>query len=270
MRDSKGDAAMILRETKNGEMLVMGQTDHSRLVGQLAAHWGNAQFAVPRPYDTVARAAAFHDYGWLRYETAPLFDAASGGTPEFRKVPASPRQIEGYKWCGDWLLADDPYASLIVTMHRAGLWSGRYDAVQHPGHPRFPNLGQEIKDFVAQSEARQQQAQKEIDPQELWTNYRLLQVWDLLGLYFCCQDPYEDYIEPVPVRYGGGRMDGVRLALKPADSRTVAFDPFPFATRPCHVQLAYRRLPAGKFADEASFRRAYYGAELDVMNFELV
>ena len=261
---------MILRETKDGTTVVMGQTDHSRLVGQLAARWGNDRFSVPQPYNTVARAAAFHDYGWLRYETAPLYDHASGQTPGFRAVPASPHQIEGYKWCGDWLLADDPYASLIVTMHRAGLWSGRYDAVTHPAHPRFPNLSQEIKDFVAQSETRQRQSKDTIDPAQLWTNYRLLQVWDLLGLYFCCQDPYEDYIEPVPLTYSGGRMDGVRLTMKPIDPRTVAFDPFPFATRPCHVQLAYRRLPSATFADEASFRRAYYESELDVMKFELV
>jgi hypothetical protein len=25
-----------------------------------------------------------------------------------------------------------------------------------------------------------------------------MQVWDLLGLYFCCQEPYEDFVEPVP------------------------------------------------------------------------
>ena len=36
---------MIIREAANGETIVIGQTDHSRLVGQLAAHWGNAEVA---------------------------------------------------------------------------------------------------------------------------------------------------------------------------------------------------------------------------------
>jgi len=36
---------MIVRKQPNGELILIGQTDHSRLVGQLAAHWGNRDFA---------------------------------------------------------------------------------------------------------------------------------------------------------------------------------------------------------------------------------
>jgi hypothetical protein len=62
---------MIVRKEANGQLLLIGQTDHSRLVGQLAAHWGNDRFAPPRPYDSVARAAAFHDTRHRRSSTMP-------------------------------------------------------------------------------------------------------------------------------------------------------------------------------------------------------
>jgi hypothetical protein len=261
---------MIVRKEPNGELTLIGQTDHSRLVGQFAAHWGNDTFATPRPYESMARAAAFHDYGWLRYETCPYFDAKTGETPNFRNVPSGPSTLEAYEWCFDWLLAGDPYASLIANMHRTGLSRARYDKVEHPVQfaGRTPNA--EMTEFVTRNEARQAQQRRDVDERELWVNYRLLQAWDLLGLYFSCQDPYEDYLTPVPIAYDAADADGVRITLTPIDSRRVKFDPFPFDQRPCQVQLGYRRLPQVTYPDEAAFRRAYFAAPIDVMKFELV
>jgi hypothetical protein len=195
---------MILRKGKGSELLLIGQTDHSKLVGQFAAHWGNERFAVPQPFDSVARAAAYHDYGWLRYETSPDFIAASGETPEFRQVPASPAQLAAYQWCIDWMAEIDPYSGLIVSMHRTGLWRGRYETIAYP-KSFTRSLVPEVEDFIARNEASQAAAREAFDPRQLWINYRLLQVWDLLGLYFCCADPCEDHIEPVPTGYDSGR-----------------------------------------------------------------
>lgn len=69
---------MIIRKGDGPGLVLIGQTDHSRFVGQLAAHWGNREFAKPQPYTSVVRAATFHDFGWLRYETSPLLGAAAG------------------------------------------------------------------------------------------------------------------------------------------------------------------------------------------------
>jgi hypothetical protein len=259
---------MIVRKQDNGELLLIGQTDHSRLVGQLAAHWGNDRFATPRPYDSVARAAAFHDYGWLRYETQPIINDA-GETPEFRQVPGGPQQLAAYQWCIDWMTSIDPYAGLIVGLHRTGLWRARYGTISHPENS-IRKLAPDTEQFIATNEARQRDEEKSFDAVELRTNYHLLQVWDLLGLYFCCQDPYDDYIEPVPLAYDGKKDNTVRLSLHALGPRKVAFEPFPFAQRACEVQLAYRRLPAARFADLAEFRRAYFQARVEVMNFELV
>jgi len=63
---------MIIRKDPSGALTLIGQTDHSRFVGQLVAHWGSRDFEAPKPYDAVVRAATFHDYSWLRYETSPL------------------------------------------------------------------------------------------------------------------------------------------------------------------------------------------------------
>jgi hypothetical protein len=257
---------MIVRKDANGTLLLIGQTDHSRLVGQFAAHWGNGRFEAPEPYESVVRAAVYHDYGWLRYETNPVVNA-DGETPDFRQVGA--RQLDSYQWCVDWMAGIDRYSGLIVSMHRTGLWKSRYDTIAHPTSFNRRDLSDEIKAFIAKHEAWQEEQQRTLDPAQVWTNYRLQQVWDLLGLYFCCAEPAEDRIEPVPTAYGAGKTEGVRLSLHPEGPRRVMLDPYPFA-RPLKVQLTAKRLPAQRFADQASFRRAYFQAPTELLEFELV
>ncbi len=259
---------MIVRKEADGTLLMIGQTEHSRLVGQLAAHWGNARFAAARPYDSVVRAAVYHDYGWLRYETSPILDEKTGETPDFRQVGG--RQLDAYQWCVDWMTGIDRYSGLLVSMHRTGLWKGRYGTIAYPDAYNPRALGPGIEDFIARHEAWQETERQTRDAAEVWSNYRLLQVWDLLGLYFCCQEPREDRIEPVPLAPSASRTDGVRLTMNPLTPRKIAFDPYPFATRPVHVQLSSRRLSDQHYPDLDSFRRAYFQAPVELLDFELV
>ncbi len=262
---------MIIRKAQSGALILIGQTDHSRLVGQLAAHWGNRDFEPPRPYDAVVRAATFHDYGWLRYETSPLIRPETGEPYPFLQVPMTEQQLGSYQWALDWMADIDPYSGLIVSMHRTGLWKGRYQTIKHPaGRYTLTALSPGIQAFIDRNEAWQERQRATLDAKGVWTNYRLLQVWDFLGLYFCCQDPYEDHIEPVPSGYAGGDDDGVRLTMKPAGPGQVAFDPYPFDVRPCRAQLAFKRVARSSFEDVESFRRAWFQADVGLKEFELV
>jgi hypothetical protein len=260
---------MIPRPQPNGELVLIPQTDHSRLVGQLAAHWGNDRFATPAPYESVVRAATFHDFGHLTYETNPLINAESGETYLFRDIPFEPRTLDSYQWCVDWLAGVDPYSGLLVSMHRTGLWQARYGTISEPaGRMNAKGQRPEIQEFITRNEGWQAQQRALLEENGVATNYHWLQVWDLLGLYFCCQEPCDDAIAPVPVGYEGG--ESVRLTMTPAGDRQVRFDPYPFDVRPLGIQINCLRLPATTYPDEASFRRAYFQAEHDVLGYEIV
>ena len=262
---------MIIRKNPDGTLTLIGQTDHSRFVGQLAAHWGNGDFEPPKPYDSVVRAATFHDFGWLRYETSPLIDGSTGEPYPFLQVPMTPQQLGAYQWSLDWMADIDPYSGLIVSMHRTGLWQGRYGLIKHPaGRYNLTTLSPEVQSLIAHNEAWQEKQRATLDAKGVWTNYRLMQVWDLLGLYFCCQEPYDDHVEPVPTTYAGSNEDGVRLTLRPDGPRRVVFDPYPFDVRPCRAQLAFRTVPRSRYEDVGSFRRAWFQADVGLMDFELV
>jgi hypothetical protein len=259
---------MIVREEPDGALLLINQTEHAKISGLFAAHWGNSEFARPHPYEPVVRAAIFHDAGWYRYETSPRYDAATGKTPNFMQVPLDRAQLDAFQWAIDWLTGIDGYAGLLINKHRTGLWRGRYGAIKHPPHLTPPSLGPMVEAFIAENEERQKAQERTKDATELWVNYQLLQFWDLLSLYFCVRQPYQQFVEPVPTRYGAG--EGVRLDLTPLGDGRVAIDPYPFDLPSLPISIPYRRLPTATFADEAAFRAAYFQALPQLMRFELV
>lgn len=261
---------MIIREPSNGEAIVIGQTDHSRFVGQLAAHWGNAEVPRPDPWESVVRAAIYHDYGWITYETNPLVNGQTGNPYKFLELPLEERQLGAYQWCIDWMAATDVYSALIISRHRTGLWKGRYGFIQHPlGKYDLHKLDQRIIELIERNEAWQDKTLQSIDEhakQTFPTNYRMLQVWDLLGLYFCCQEPYDDYIDPIPTSFNGG---GARMNMKPVGRRKVAFDPYPFDQPSLKVQISCKRLRHRKYENVAQFREAYFKAPNELLEYEI-
>jgi uncharacterized protein DUF3891 len=259
---------MIIRKEPNGELTLIPQTDHSRFVGQLAAHWGNQDFAPLEPFESVVRAATFHDYGYLKWEPDPDIDEASGEPYQFRGMPFSMRQLEAYQWCIDWLYSIDPYSGVLVSRHRTGLWKSRYGQITYPTAFNPPNLHPEITAFIERNENWQAEALPSEARTTFETNYRLLQTWDLLGLYFGCQEPCDDRIEPVPTTYAPADP-GVKLTMRPVGDRHVAFEPFPFDKRGLKVQIAARRVPQSTFEDSAAFRRAFYQAEQSLLEYTL-
>jgi hypothetical protein len=261
---------VFVRKQSSGELMLINQTDHSRFVGQLASHWGNRDFARPEPYESVARAATYHDFGWLSYETNPFLDTSTGEPFEFRKAPFSQAQLDSYQWCIDWLAGIDSYSGLLVGMHRTGLWKGRYGKIAHPGMRYNPQgMRPEIQQFIDRNEAWQERQRAALAQDSIWVNYHLLQVWDLLGLYFCCQEPYGDHIEPVPIDYSPNGK-AVRVRVKPVGAKEVSFEPFPFDARGLKVQLSCKRLPQSSFADLDAFRTAYFQGEPAVLEYSLV
>jgi Protein of unknown function (DUF3891) len=258
---------VIVREEPDGSLVLINQTDHAKVSGYFAAHWGNQNFERPHPYEPVVRGAIYHDAGWNRYETSPRCDPKTGAVPNFLQVPPDSNQLAAFQWAIDWMTAIDPYAGLLISMHRTGLWRSRYEAISHPP---FSNaqLGPSVEAFVAENEAKQKQQEKGFDARELRVNYRLLQFWDLLSLYFCVRAPVNQYIEPVPRTYG--EAQGVRVTLNVLGANKVAIDPYPFDAPELTVDVVHRRLPRARFANEAEFRAAYYRAPFQIMHFELV
>ena len=260
---------MIVRYDSDGTIVMINQTDHAHVSGLFAAHWGNETFEVPRPYKSVVRGTTYHDIGWLRYETSPQLNPETGKTPTFAQVPKDKQMLDAFEWAGDWLSSIDPYAGLMFSKHRTGLWQSRYGVVTHPPTGRGGTLPPAIAEFIARSEAKQKQAAEQFDAKEFATNYNLLQVWDLMSLYICTTEVIKpDVIDPVPLGYSQAK--GVPMNLTPLGENTIALSPYPFDQPLVTASVVMRRLQQSKFNDSAEFRSVYFKAAPQIASFRFV
>jgi hypothetical protein len=258
---------VIIRREGDRWALVL-QTDHGDLSGQLARHWGDdgeGRFRRPRPFASVAVAAAHHDDGWSAWEAAPrAVDFVDLDVPtHLRLYRAGIARAAGL----------DRYAGLLVSLHGVGLYNRRFGTVPEMV---MKSEAAETRDLVEAFRRDQEELQAGLCAElggamergaggawgpaaaagasagaedgfsgELWRNYRLLQVFDRLSLFFCTQPvdaraPAD--LGPAPTRPGD---PDATLRLTPQGSGRVAVSPYPFDKTPLVVSLIVRRVPAG-------------------------
>ena len=259
---------VIVRDGPDGTLILIAQTDHAKLSGQCAAHWGNKDFARPQPYEAVVRAAMFHDSGWYDYEASPMVAPDTGKPLNFMQVAWGKPQRRAFEWAIEWMSRIDPYSGLLISKHRTGLQRGRYNRVAHPKFFNAQNLPEDNEDFLARNERAQAAVLHNYDENEFWTNYELLQTFDLISLFLCNNDVVDDYIEPVPTSYDRSSRT-VKLALKTIEGNRIEVDPFPFDVNPLRVQLARRELDQKSFAEPAIFREVYFRTVPQAIDFTL-
>jgi hypothetical protein len=244
---------MLVRDAGDSWQLVL-QPDHADLSGQLAAAWGGAGFARPEPLESVVRAARRHDDGWAVWERQPRLDA--DGVPQsFLSVPA-PVHLAFYRAGVEVVCDEDPYAGLLVSMHMSGLYRGRYGVMGGGSPQRDAEARPAIDAFVEQEEERQAALRRmlDVDEAQRWTNYALLQAFDVVSLYFGLANldvGTPGGCDGVPTADGG---DPVRVAIEPLGPWRVRFDPYPLRESPAALTLVRRLVPKRAWADDDAFR----------------
>src|SRR5713226_6203973 len=177
---------MFARDLADGSVLMIEQEDHTDLSAQFAAHWGNAEFSRPEPYQSVVFGTIYHDSGHREMEADLPIDVEKGLPYAFRGVPPALRRREADAANVKWIESRDPYASLVVQMHHNGLRKGRYNTVR----ARYPDrqAASDTADGGFESAlADLESGQKELVEQlglnasaqaaGLWHNYQALQVF---------------------------------------------------------------------------------------------
>ena len=258
---------MIVRTQDDGSLILVNQTDHAKLSGLFAAHWGNEVFAAPSPRESAIRAATFHDSGWHRYETGPLYDPVAQSSPTFFQVPGDETQLAAFGGAIDWLTEIDPYAGLMINRHRTGLYRSRYGAVQQPVSVSRIRNETRLDAFIAVYEDKQARQLAAFDRRQFLINYQLLQFWDLFSLSLCQREPREEVFESVPVSYDGDGTTGITVTMTPLDGQTIKVDPYPFDEDRLKLGYVSRNMPTRVFADQAAFRLAYFGTAPQLRTF---
>ena len=271
---------MVVRELKDGRVFVNLQEDHAELAAQFAAHWGNDKFSKLRPYQTMMFATTFHDSGYREFESTPPMNVAKGRPYAHREdVPNfEATELKAYAKNVEWVTSLDPYAGLLVSMHRTGLWHNRYNIFTEPAG-RVRERSDAVKDAKIKLESQQAEIKRklmELEPgfeNELAYNYMALQIFDLLSLYFCCDGfasdtEFKEYkIGPVRLSYDSNET--VTLTLKPKGAGAVTIDPYPFDVSPIQISARARLIEPAKEQTEAACVDAYHKAPRQMLNFQI-
>jgi Protein of unknown function (DUF3891) len=282
---------MVVAEGPN-EYILYAQNDHGDLAGQFAAHWGNETFSSLKPRSSMVFVAEAHDNGWWDWDIKPEVD--DQGVPiTFRRTPRE-RLYQFINKGIDNLFEKDLYAGLIASMHHAGLPQNRYGTL--PAVPRRQD--EHTQKFIRERESFNQdlmakvQTMKEYDglnsTDYLWFNYRMMQVFDRLSLFFCCnfdlekatasespsQDDkdygrafYRSTINPTPTRFG---QEDIELSLTPVGKTKLQVEPFPFDESNLKVSVRGRIIPRRPYRSQEEFQDVYRRQPRDTFEYVLV
>lgn len=187
---------MIITRVEN-ELQIVRQADHAVQAGDMATHWGNDTFLVPENSRSVYLAVERHDIGWKEPDGGSLLYNPQTRRPlNFTEV--NPRDhVTFYRRGFEQVMADDPYAGLLVGMHWIGLYTGRFGYA-----PFFTyTIPEDLVSFMDQTIAEQEKSWVDIKRRlwsgqgplsqfedQLWRHYEFLQFMDRLSLFFWTQD----------------------------------------------------------------------------------
>jgi hypothetical protein len=236
---------MLFRE-QAGHILAISQPVHAWIAGQLLRAWDGA---LPEP---LLLAAEQHDIGWVDWEAAPTFNAATGRPHGFREVAPALHAPMWRRGVATALASFGPHVALLVSRH-GGLIYRRF-ARPAPGSADAAAL----EAYFAEQGALQAQWMEalSLDEQEARRQSGLVAFVDALSLALC-GDLHPPLDLEAPARDGRPTKFLLTSAARPG-----AFQLAPWPFRPPSLTLEAKgwRLPdSGRFADEAEFR-AYFAA----------
>jgi Protein of unknown function (DUF3891) len=194
---------MISQTAPQGEPhFVLTMAEHTEMCAQMARAFGNDRFGRPAPFAEVVYTVANHDRGWDAYDANPGIDPGTGVPYIMARTPL-PDAIKTSRGSADFNEAHHPYCGLLSSMHSCGLYNGRYglsnfavSAHHKPGAGVHwePSHRPLVDAMLADEEARQARLKAVlaesadmrdwIEPDRLFQNYKQLQFFDTLALYF--------------------------------------------------------------------------------------
>lgn len=236
---------MMIQNAPPGEpRFICSMAAHNDLTEQFVRAFGNETFERPEPFEEMVYVVSHHDRGWADFDENPILDPASG-LPRGLGTAPIPEGQETSRLSPDFNENRHPYCGLLSSMHSWGLHHARYgfsNFSTRPGGPKSvpiagPNADK-IQAMLDSEIARQERLKGAlaenpetrgwIEDQHLNQNYKQLQFFDTLALYFNLRhesERTEEVYIHVPMNAG----QDTEVTVKPLGDGKYSVSPFPFA-----------------------------------------
>jgi hypothetical protein len=269
---------MIVQSSSPGHPhFIIAQVDHARMSGEVAQAFGNAQFARPEPNALLTYIVAHHDEGWAEVDRAQICDPRTRLPYHLTQTPLTDLVTTGPR-SPDFNEQHHAYCGLLSSMHTYGLYHGRYGLSDKIFIDNVPAEHQATVAQMLSGELERQarlKATLAADPASaawvadplLFTNYKLLQFFDTLALYFHMTHAAaraEAKFLHVPLSPSADTT----LTIRPVNDDTYALTPWPFNIERLTVSVPGRYL--APLPDGADAQAALHAAPSASQTYTLV
>lgn len=243
---------MIVQTTLEGKPnFVIEQPDHARMSGQLSEAFGNDAFGAPVPHELLTYIVAHHDEGWESVD-ALREQSLDTGLPHHLTQTPLPYLVKTSKASPEFNEAHHAFCGLLSSMHTYGLFNGRYGMSDFIFIDKISDdAKQDVTDMLNTELERQERLKKELSANEesaawveedaLMNNYKLLQFFDTLSLYFHMTHT-EGRGEAKFLHVPDGKGIDHTLTINPTDDGAYALSPYPFKDDSVEVTVEGRYL----------------------------
>jgi hypothetical protein len=259
---------MIVRR-EDGRIRLIMQTDHARLSGAMAAHWGNDGFMRPVAPERTAQAIGLHDDGWLAWEADPRVNRQTDRPFHFLEMSLDDiLQIWylGPKKAGE----ADPYRGILLSRHGSYLLGRAAERTEDPAQKarllQYLRDQETLRERLAERLERTEPDQSAALLAGVDHAYRLLRICDDLSLRFCTGPLQDGTVEEAP----GANLDDLRtLHATPSDERTLCLSPWPFDNPELLLPIPCYDLPDRRYTTYTDLKTEILNAGPSMHTFRL-
>ena len=245
---------MIIQTALEGKPnFAIEQPDHTRTCGQFARAFGNADFAQPTPRDLVVYIVEHHDEGWAPIDALREQSPTTGLPHHLTQTPIQ-YLIQTSKGSPEFNEKHHAYCGLLSSMHTYGLFNGRYGLSDFIFIDKISHEHKASADaMLAYELARQARlkanlekdstSQAWIEEKALFNNYKLLQFFDTLALYFHTTHT-EGRKEGKFLNVPDGKGTDHTVTITPREDSSYALSPWVFEIDVLEVSVEGRYITA--------------------------
>jgi hypothetical protein len=209
------------------------QPAHAFLSGQVAAHW-----ATPLEPDVILGVQQ-HDVPWVDADRTPSLHAPAGRAASFIEL-AMERRLEIWSTVTERLVAQSPYAALLVSLHSTNIHTRYLPPEARPDELLGRTRADQDALLAVLPEATREQARRDAD---------IVFALDALSLTLCHGWDARD----LPA------IDGEVIRVEPVGDAAATLDPWPLSVDSLPVSVD-ARVMRERFDDEAAMQAALAAA----------
>jgi Protein of unknown function (DUF3891) len=272
--------AMIIQTAPAGApRLAIMMHEHTALSGQFARAFGNERFESVEPNDLMFYVVAHHDAGWAEFDRNPATDEKTGLPYNLVETPAEHITVTSRR-SPEFNERQHPYCGLMSSMHSWGLYNGRYGLSDLVLIKIIPPQDRPLAERMLAGELERQERLKteiaadtqsagRLEQERLFQNYKQLQFFDTLALYFNrmhAGERGEQTFQHVPLN----AHEDASVTVRQRQQGVYELSPFPFAADGAEFAYAGRYIEPGQHRGNRGWSSVLEAAPTRWESFRLV